>query len=779
MKNTVKILLNSTRKVFMGDRVLPISKVSFDKLLKTLPKLITLCFDKVTGFQGRLLIANNFIQFVMKMNKNHGAAYTIKWLKACTVALQKWLGGDKLNSLREIEPNLPLPRLINGCPAIINRSDRFRIKHGDARITRFWHSLFSIYRVLSIPGKLKLETITAPYSGSADFNESLQQASLEWRWPSFMDAGRKSNLAPTTFHITGKASPSNVNSSFGLLTDVYHLLAHPEGGEVWFNILSYLQTVGQVWNTKKFILRLNDAKSIIEDLPEDSLPVKESMMSPFGQFATKHEAAGKIRVFALVDTVTQSVMKPLHLAVFDILSKIPNDGTFDQDAAVTRCSQKAIKYNQAFSFDLSAATDRLPVFLTGTIFESLFKISGLAHAWIDVMIGRNFSFSSKSAKMYNLDSSINYRYAVGQPMGCLSSWAGLAITHHWIMQYASKSIGCETDWEDRYEVLGDDIVIFDNALADSYTEIMKNLGLEINFSKSLISKNLPVFEFAKRTVVGDQLVSGITMSQIWSSALRSSLINNVYHWISKRYISKISTIHHALNYFKAKEKRDLKLFAATFQLGSQSKIERPRLISSIVDPRKGIYFDADTSFEVPVKTLIGMCRDKILGVESSFELSGLEARDEWVDENEELFVASVLQTAYHDIKVLATNHLDTLNEWSRKLVKESMLTPLQLSQVAGWFENVIIDDYVKDNDPYELEDEVEKLLIKQAKVRNIKMEDALKVYQKVQILSFKFKIPNRVTASQEEKMAAKSLVTMLNPLLMRGPHYWEMKSPQI
>lgn len=89
MKNTVKILLNSTRKVFMGDRVLPISKVSFDKLLKTLPKLITLCFDKVTGFQGRLLIANNFIQFVMKMNKNHGAAYTIKWLKACTVALQK------------------------------------------------------------------------------------------------------------------------------------------------------------------------------------------------------------------------------------------------------------------------------------------------------------------------------------------------------------------------------------------------------------------------------------------------------------------------------------------------------------------------------------------------------------------------------------------------------------------------------------------------------------------------------------------------------------------
>jgi hypothetical protein len=108
-----------------------------------------------------------------------------------------------------------------------------------------------------------------------------------------------------------------------------------------------------------------------------------------------------------------------------------------------------------------------------------------------------------------------------------------------------------------------------------------------------------------------------------------------------------------------------------------------------------------------------------------------------------------------------------------------MLSPLQLSQVAGWFEDLIIDDYIKDNDPYELEDIVEKLLIKQAKVRNIKMEDALEVYRKVQVLSFKFRIPTRVTASQEESLASKSIITMLNPLVMRGPHYWEMKSPQI
>jgi hypothetical protein len=31
-----------------------------------------------------------------------------------------------------------------------------------------------------------------------------------------------------------------------------------------------------------------------------------------------------------------------------------------------------------------------------------------------------------------------YRYAVGQPMGALSSWAMLAVTHHLILQLAYR-----------------------------------------------------------------------------------------------------------------------------------------------------------------------------------------------------------------------------------------------------------------------------------------------------------------------------------------------------
>jgi len=71
------------------------------------------------------------------MEKHHGSLTTIKWLKANHVALQKFLGGDALKSLRGLEPDLPLPRLSNGLPAIIPVKDRRKIRRGDAKVIQF------------------------------------------------------------------------------------------------------------------------------------------------------------------------------------------------------------------------------------------------------------------------------------------------------------------------------------------------------------------------------------------------------------------------------------------------------------------------------------------------------------------------------------------------------------------------------------------------------------------------------------------------------------------
>jgi hypothetical protein len=111
-----------------------------------------------------------------------------------------------------------------------------------------------------------------------------------------------------------------------------------------------------------------------------NLTQKCSSVSAFGQFALKEEAAGKLRVFALADVITQSVLKPLHDSMFSLLRIIPNDGTFDQTASVLRSRDKALKSNCAYSFDLSAATDRLPSSLSAVIISRLYNIEGLGEA---------------------------------------------------------------------------------------------------------------------------------------------------------------------------------------------------------------------------------------------------------------------------------------------------------------------------------------------------------------------------------------------------------------
>lgn len=76
----------------------------------------------------------------------------------------------------------------------------------------------------------------------------------------------------------------------------------------------------------------------------------------------------------------------------------------------------------------------------------------------------------------------------------------LALTHHLIVQLAYKLTYPlkPIRWFEGYELLGDDIVIFEKAVAEKYLILMEELGVPINLSKSVLSVNETV-EFAKVT----------------------------------------------------------------------------------------------------------------------------------------------------------------------------------------------------------------------------------------------------------------------------------------
>jgi hypothetical protein len=127
-------------------------------------------------------------------------------------------------------------------------------------------------------------------------------------------------------------------------------------------------------------------------------------------------------------------MYPLHSFLQKILRTISSDATFDQIGVVEdRLAEEMLKFHRvpkAFSYDLSSATDRLPISLQIRLLTPLLGLEK-AKAWANVLVGRDYSLPASAQASAGCE---HVRYAVGQPMGALSSWCMLALTHHLIVQ---------------------------------------------------------------------------------------------------------------------------------------------------------------------------------------------------------------------------------------------------------------------------------------------------------------------------------------------------------
>jgi len=148
-------------------------------------------------------------------------------------------------------------------------------------------------------------------------------------------------------------------------------------------------------------------------------------MFTLGKIGIKEEAAGKVRLFAMAPTWFQILLEPIHKMVFQILSHIEQDGTFNQ---IGPLANHAERFRESYSLDLTAATDRLPLKLQIAILSEMIGPE-IANAWARLLTEIEYSLHS-----VQFGVSAILKYAVGQPMGALSSWAMLALTHHFLVQ---------------------------------------------------------------------------------------------------------------------------------------------------------------------------------------------------------------------------------------------------------------------------------------------------------------------------------------------------------
>nr|WAK72403.1 MAG: RNA-dependent RNA polymerase [Nigrospora oryzae mitovirus 1] len=774
----LNFLKNLKPKALHRFKLLVLSQSNLRTFLQTFGKANALSLGRTERLKERVRVTHNFIVFLLKFRKNHGDEFVIKWLKSSTVALQKYLGRDPIKSLRDLEPNIPLPRLINGCPAYINKSDRFHMRQGNQWICRYWLTQLNFYRILLGPMKSKVNSIYDPFKGCMD---SLLDLILVASGPSnpfkrLPGFDKIKFRTPMGLILSHSSSPSNSHSFSGLVSDLY-LLKIKEITPEWNNILKYFEILEKGgFQTRRIRSILRNLESLYYISKEEGLklPFKKSMSGTgLSQFAIKEEAAGKVRVFALIDSITQSILSPLHDYLFSILKIIPNDGTFDQDESVKRSANKFKTYGVAYSFDLSSATDRLPARLTAQILESLVNIKGFGDAWLNLMVDRDFNFSTSVKKKYPHlleDQGNRYRYSVGQPMGGLSSWAGLAISHHWILQYCSGS----QVWDERYEVLGDDIVIFDKCLADSYLKVMEDLGVDINISKSISNSSLG-FEFAKRTVMNGIDISPVSLREVIVSKGISSRVSLAFSYLKRGLIRSSSLLAATLSKVGSPKSlrniKDIGLPALNLLslLNSSNLIERRVVIESLVNPN---YMDFDwekAKFDLPLRSLLKYIVDVLNGQGGYYPFSKESDRNEFFNEIEPFLVDAILQEALSKMKLLCKDLDQLLVKGSSSLFR-GQPSKLFKAQLAGFWQDLIIGfsnyDYLSNAE------DVEDKLYFHAKSRRVTVDEALKILEDVEGQVFKFTFKTQVSRIKYDKVTSPVLESIRKSQGLVPMSYW-------
>jgi hypothetical protein len=472
---------------------------------------------------------------------------------------------------------------------------RKSIRQGDPWTIRLWLTYFQLYRVIDVPGKVKLQTITAPSTMSPEFLSGWINFLNRWLPFFFREVGRNRlanqwmlsrssgenpriangidtsdmigfvaqlaakiipfdwegipcNLKPRllalfkggpntggvheTSWVDGRAVTKKVivrgkvkrvsclsaTNTGAIFTDIMQWMDRP----VLFNYLKeWLDIVGdrtidRILFVGKRVINFYESKRLAGESFNRFKYPGFGRPHGLGKLGYKIEPAGKIRVFAMVDSLTQCVMKPLHDLLFSLLRKIETDGTFDQ----IRPAQRLINagYTSFWSLDLSAATDRFPLALQQALLSVLIG-PRLAELWARILVEREYTAPAylPNGKVAHgtvgddgLPCDLSVKYGAGQPMGALTSWAAFSLCHHCLVQYAAyRALGLVGFFKE-YALLGDDIVIANHAVALAYQALLLEIGVEYGLAKSLISST-GGFEFAKRTFARGKDVSGISL----------------------------------------------------------------------------------------------------------------------------------------------------------------------------------------------------------------------------------------------------------------------------
>nr|UIW13894.1 MAG: RNA-dependent RNA polymerase [Rhizoctonia solani mitovirus 103] len=407
-----------------------------------------------------------------------------KYLKECQRRVIFYLADYKVTSVANA-PYVKCDR--HGLPTIIPgllRSELIIFKDnkliGKKGIVVCILSILSLFQVMSYKVRPNLASILDPFNGLVKTFELTKLRSAV----KLLTNLRLKVGSPDILHIE-KASPNSSKATWGAQLDAVAFIFYPK---VFYH---YSIMCLNTYKGGRYLLWVSIIMLVSFPIIILMLLVGGITNLKIAKLSVVYDKPGKARIVGITNYWIQVLLKPLHDGIFHILRNIPMDGTYDQAAPIHNLMSKVLPGQKYYSFDLSSATDRLPIEVQKDILNTLKP--GLGSRWANLLGSLEWSWKSLNKRV----PVRNYKYSVGQPMGAYSSWAMLALSHHIIVQLAALNVGFKTRFEN-YAVLGDDIVIADDTVAEEYLVLMRSLGVSINLSKSLISTEF--CEFAKKWI---------------------------------------------------------------------------------------------------------------------------------------------------------------------------------------------------------------------------------------------------------------------------------------
>jgi hypothetical protein len=213
-------------------------------------------------------------------------------------------------------------------------------------------------------------------------------------------------------------------------------------------------------------------------------------LSIVGNIHITHEPGLKSRYFAAPNLVVQHALGPLKTALLQMLSSVPWDCTHDQRKP-DRCIREALANGRnVHSVDLSAATDGFPFEFQRTM---LHRLTGNNRA----KAGVSLLNAMVSQGHWEMPDEEMVHFWSGQPLGLGPSFPMFAMAHGLLLYILNGY-----KWSRDFYVLGDDVIIFDDALAHQYRKTLGEWGVTVSEHKSFNSSKLA--QFAGVTYTADR-----------------------------------------------------------------------------------------------------------------------------------------------------------------------------------------------------------------------------------------------------------------------------------